>query len=58
MIGFKVGDGSNIRFWIDSWIGIPTPLQNFFPKLYNLYLQQSISLADVYSPADNLVSLS
>jgi hypothetical protein len=56
-IGFKVGDGSNIRFWTDSWLGTPASLQNLFPRLFNLSLQQSVSLIDVYSLDDYSISL-
>jgi len=37
-VGFKVGDGRNIRFWSDSWLGHAAPLQFMFPRLYNLSL--------------------
>jgi hypothetical protein len=45
-VGFNVGDGRNIRFWTDSWLGSATTLQLLFPRLYNLSLQQNTSLAD------------
>jgi hypothetical protein len=35
-VGFKVGDGRNIRFWTDSWLGSATTLQLLFPRHYNL----------------------
>ena len=54
----KVGDRRNIRFWTDSWLGSATPLQLLFPKLYNLSLQQSISLADVYGLTDISLNIS
>jgi hypothetical protein len=37
-VGFKVGDGRNIRFWTDSWLGSATPLRLLFPRLYKLSL--------------------
>lgn len=52
-----MGDGRNIRLWTDSWLGFATPLQLLFLRLYNLSLQQSISLADVYSLTDSLSNL-
>jgi len=57
-VRFKVGDGRNIKFWTNSWLGFATPLQLLFPRLYNLSLQQSINLADVYSPTDTSLNLS
>ena len=56
-IGFKVGDDNNIWSWIDSWLGTPAPLHNLFPRLFNLSLQQSVGLANMYSPIDNSISL-
>lgn len=57
-IGFKVGHDNNIWFWTNSWLGTATPLQILFLRLYNLSLQQSISLVDVYCLANNSVNLS
>ena len=57
-VGFKVGDGRNIRFWSDSWLGYAAPLQFMFPRLYNLSLQQSLSVAEVHNPTDNSINLS
>jgi hypothetical protein len=57
-VGFKVGDGRNIRFWSDSWLGYATPLQFMFPRLYNLSLQQSSSIAEGHNPTDNSINLS
>ena len=57
-VEFKVGDRRNIKFWTDSWLGFATPLQLLFSRLYNLSLQQSISLVYVYSPTDTSLNLS
>jgi hypothetical protein len=57
-VGFKVGDGRNIRFWSDSWLGHAAPLQFMFPRLYNLSLQQSLSIAEVHNQSDNSINLS
>jgi len=57
-VRFKVGDGRNIRLWSDSWLGYATPLQFMFPRLYNLSLQQSSSIAKVHNPTDNSINLS
>lgn len=37
-IRFKLGDGSNIRFWLDVWIG-DSPLCLAFPNMYRLALE-------------------
>ena len=57
-VGFKVGDGRNIRFWFDSWLGYAAPFQFMFPRLYNLSLQQSLSIVEVYNPTYNSINLS
>jgi hypothetical protein len=57
-VRFKVGDGRNIRFWSDSWLGYAAPLQFMFPRLYNLSLQQSLSIGKVHNPTDNSINLS
>jgi hypothetical protein len=57
-VGFKVGDGRNIRFWTDSWLGSITTLQLLFPRLYNLSLQQKSSLADICDLTDTSFNLS
>jgi hypothetical protein len=57
-VGFKVGDGRNIRFWTDSWLGSTTTLQLLFPRLYNLSLQQKSSLADICDLTDKSFNLS
>jgi len=57
-VGFKVGDGRNIRFWTDSWLGSTTTLQLLFPRLYNLSLQQKSSLADICDLTDTSFNLS
>ena len=57
-VGFKVGDGRNIRFWTDSWLSSVTTLQLLFPTLYNLSLQQKSSLADIYNLTDTSFNLS
>ena len=57
-VGFKVGDGRNIRFWSDSWLGYVAHLQFMFPRLYDLSLQQSLRVAEVHNPTDNSINLS
>jgi hypothetical protein len=32
---FILGDGKDIRFWEDTWLG-ETPLSSQYPSLYNL----------------------
>jgi hypothetical protein len=57
-VGFKVGDGRNIRFWSNSWLGHAAPLLFMFLRFYNLSLQQSLSVAEVHNPTDNSINLS
>jgi hypothetical protein len=57
-VKFGGGYRRKIRFWTDSWLGSATTLQLLFPRLYNLSLQQSINLADVYNPTNISLNLS
>ncbi|GJW91680.1 hypothetical protein Tco_0169233 [Tanacetum coccineum] len=41
----KIGNGVNISFWADSWIG-SIPFKEKFPRLYALEESKSISVAD------------
>jgi hypothetical protein len=38
---FDLGDGSQVRFWEDSWIR-PRPLKYIFPALYNIVRKKSL----------------
>jgi len=45
---FDLGDGSQVRFWGDSWIN-PCPLKLLFPALYNIVRRKSASERSVLS---------
>ena len=40
---FDLGDGSQVRFWEDSWI-TSRPLKSIFPALYNIVRKKSASI--------------
>jgi hypothetical protein len=45
-ISYKVGDGSRIRFWYDTWCG-DSPLRNQFPILYQLARDPESRVSDI-----------
>jgi hypothetical protein len=45
---FDLGDGSQLRFWEDSWI-TPHPLNTIFSTLYNIVRKKSASIISVLS---------
>jgi hypothetical protein len=45
---FDLGDGTQVRFWEDSWI-TPRPLKTIFPALYNIVRKKSASVRTVLS---------
>jgi hypothetical protein len=45
---FKVKDGSQTRFWVDTWLG-NKPLKNKFPALFNIVRKKQDSVAQVLS---------
>jgi hypothetical protein len=45
---FKVRDGSQTRFWIDTWLG-NKPLKDKFPTLFNIVRRKQDSVAQVIS---------
>jgi len=46
---FRVGNGNNVRFWKDNWIG-EVPLQDKFPDLMLLSSNPEIVVSDCWSP--------
>ena len=42
---FKIGDGSRVKFWCDTWCG-DQPLRDSFPNLYRLARVPDASVAD------------
>jgi len=45
---FDLGDGSQVRFWEDSWI-TPRPLKTLFTALYNIVRRKSASVRSMLS---------
>ena len=45
---FKLGNGSLIRFWEDTWLG-NEPLKNQYPALYNIVRKKSDLVSSVLS---------
>jgi hypothetical protein len=45
---FDIGDGSQVRFWEDTWIR-PYPLKSLFPALYNIVRKRSACVRSVLS---------
>ena len=43
---FKIGDGTQVRFWEDVWLG-DTPLANQYPSLYNIVHHKNLKVAHV-----------
>jgi hypothetical protein len=43
---FKVGNGSNTRFWEDTWLG-KTSLAQQYPSLYNITHHKNVTVAHV-----------
>ena len=52
---FTLGNGENIRFWEDTWLG-DKPLSSQYPSSYNIVHRKQVSVADVLSqaPSPNL----
>jgi hypothetical protein len=44
---FKVGNGSQIRFWEDRWLG-DQPLKIKFPALFNIVRKKQDSVANIF----------
>jgi hypothetical protein len=45
---FKPGNGMEIRFWEDTWLGLQ-PLKYQYPSLYNVVRKRHSTLAEVMS---------
>jgi hypothetical protein len=45
---FDLDDGSQVRFWKDSWI-TPCPFKTLFASLYNIVRKKSASIMTVLS---------
>ena len=44
-VGFVVGDGSDVRFWMDGWVG-KGPLCGIFPRLFRLTVNKESSISE------------
>jgi len=45
---FIINDGSQVRFWEDTWLG-NSPLRDQYPQLYNIVRKKQDTVADVLS---------
>jgi len=52
---FNVKDGSQTRFWVDTWLG-NKPLKDKFPALFNIVRRKQDSIATILSSANLNVS--
>ena len=46
-LGFVVGVGRGVRFWLDSWLGVG-PLYSLFPRLFRLAIKNDYSVRDCF----------
>ena len=46
-VGFLVGDGQAVRFWLDDWVGIGS-LYGLFPRLFRLAVNKESSVSDCF----------
>jgi len=45
---FKIGDGTAVRFWEDTWLGL-SPLAQQYPALYSIVQHKHVTVANVLS---------
>nr|GEZ34034.1 RNA-directed DNA polymerase, eukaryota, reverse transcriptase zinc-binding domain protein [Tanacetum cinerariifolium] len=50
-LSYKVGCGSQVRFWIDNWIG-DSPIYHRYHRLYRLETHPNCSASDRFSSAE------
>jgi hypothetical protein len=43
---FSVGNGQQVRFWEDTWLG-DAPLASQYPSLYNIVRRKNVLVSDV-----------
>eukprot|EP00268_Persea_americana_P062604 TRINITY_DN8040_c1_g2_i5.p1 TRINITY_DN8040_c1_g2~~TRINITY_DN8040_c1_g2_i5.p1 ORF type:complete len:221 (+),score=17.67 TRINITY_DN8040_c1_g2_i5:284-946(+) len=46
-VGFRVGEGKNVRFWYDDWVGIGK-FWSLFPKLFRVICNKESFVKDCY----------
>jgi hypothetical protein len=49
----KMGNGTNTRFWTDTWVG-DVSLQSRFPRLFSISIQKNASVAEVANPGSGV----
>lgn len=47
-IRLSVGNGKNIKFWMDPWANVNS-LRSSFPRIFNICLQKDETIADVWN---------
>ena len=48
-VGFKVGSGRDVRFWLDDWVGVGVgPLCGLFPRLFRLAANKESSISNCF----------
>jgi hypothetical protein len=52
---FVIKDGSQVRFWVDKWLG-NSPLSEQYPCLYNTARHKQQTVAEVFSLSPLLLS--
>jgi hypothetical protein len=45
---FEIGDGSQVRFWEDAWLG-NIAFKNLFPTLYDIVRKKGATVEKVFS---------
>lgn len=54
LVSLKLGAGSKIRFWEDTWVG-DIPFSEAFPRLFQLPTVQNYPISAVFSLHDLFV---
>ena len=52
---FKIGDGTQTRFWEDKWLG-PITLKEKFPALFNIVRRKHDTVAQVCNSSPLIIS--
>lgn len=54
-VGFKVGEGNKVHFWVDDWLG-KEPLMRVYTRLFRLASNKLSSVKDCYMGEGGFVS--
>ena len=46
-VGFIIGDGTCVRFWLDDWVGMG-PLSELFPRIFRLVVNKESCVSDYF----------